>query len=173
MKLFILLLVHHFPVREVGQLRLPDDEIGSSDTFNIRELLKETARRMTKGYLARGNSKRKNEQLRVGMYAWVKVEESLENVAVKLSPKWTGPYKIIHVVDDGRAYQLENVFDGSVIKRAAEKLKIYVDRDDVLDELKEKYSVEDDDSDGSEEEGVVPSPRVRRPPQRLEDYVIS
>ena len=111
------------PVREVGQLRLPDDEIGSSDTFNIKELLKETARRMTKGYLARGNSKRKNEQLRVGMYAWAKVEESLENVAVKLSPKWTGPYKIIHVVDDGRAYQLENVFDGSVIKRAAEKLK--------------------------------------------------
>ena len=78
------------PVREVGQLRLPDDELGSSDTFNIKELLKETARRMTKGYLARGNSKRKNEQLRVGMYAWVKVEESLENVAVKLSPKWTG-----------------------------------------------------------------------------------
>ena len=78
---------------------------------------------------------------------------------------------IIHVVDDGRAYQLENVFDGSVIKRAAVKLKIYVDRDDVLDELKEKYNVKDDDSDGSEE--VVPSPRVRRPPQGLEDYVMS
>ena len=157
----------------MGQLRLPDDEIGSSDTFNIKELLKETVRRITKGYLARGNSKRKNEQLRVGMYAWVKVEEGLENVAVKLSPKWTAPYKIIHVVDDRIAYQLENVFDGSVIKRAAEKLKIYVDRDDMLDELKEKYSVEDDDSDGSEEEEVVSSPRVRRPPRRLEDYVMS
>ena len=34
-------------------------------------------------------------------------------------------------------------------------------------------SQEDDDSDGSEEEEVVPSPRVRRPPQRLEDYVMS
>ena len=108
--------------------------------------------------------------LRVGIYAWVQMEESLENAAVKLSPKWTGHYKIIHVVDDGRAYQLENMFDGSVIKRAAGKLKIYVNRDDVLDELKEKYSVEDDDSDRLEEE-VVPSPGVRRPPQRLEDYI--
>ena len=34
-------------------------------------------------------------------------------------------------------------------------------------------SSQEDDSDGSEEEEVVPSPRVRRPPQRLEDYVMS
>ena len=34
-------------------------------------------------------------------------------------------------------------------------------------------SQEDADSDGSEEEEVVPSPRVRRPPQRVEDYVMS
>ena len=29
------------PVREVGQLRLPDDEIGSFGTFDVKELLKE------------------------------------------------------------------------------------------------------------------------------------
>ena len=59
------------------------------------------------------------------------------------------------------------------LKEQLKSSKIYVDGDDVLDELKEKFSVEDDDSDGSEEEEVVPSPRVRRPPQRLEDYVMS
>ena len=159
------------PVREFGQLRLPDDDIDDSSEgeCNMKEILKETARRMTKKYRDAANRDRKNQEVGVGSYVWVHVEEPLPNTAIKLNPKWQGPYKVTHVVDEGRAYQLENLFDGSRITRAAEKLKLYVDRDRILGELDECLPVPEEESE-TEEEPVL-APRIRRPPARLDDYV--
>ena len=161
------------PVREVGQLRLPEDEINNSETFNVKDLLKKTAERMTKGYLANANSNRRNDTLGIGTYVWAFVEEPLPNTAAKLNQKWQGPYKIVHVVDNGRAYQLENIFDGTLITRAAEKLKRYVERDQFLDRIEEQFFVEESDDVLSEEEESLPQPRARKAPAKLADYVLT
>ena len=161
------------PIREVGQLQLPDDDIeGSGEKFNRKELLKKTAERMTKSYLAYANSGRKNETLSVGKQVWVYVEEPLPNTAIKLNQKWQGPYQITHVVDNGRAYRLENVFDGTLITRAAGKLKVYVERDKFLDRIEEKFL----NAEEQEEIDIALEPRTtreRRPPARLADYLVS
>jgi len=75
---------------------------------------------------------RKNKPLAVGDLAWVYVEEPIPNTAAKLNRKWKGPFKVINVVDGGRAYKLENVFNGSIVDRAAEKLKVFIDREEIL-----------------------------------------
>ena len=156
------------PNREVGQLMLPvDEEAETVDKLQVKELLKETMRRTTEGYLKNANAHRKDVTLELGSLAWVHIEEPLPDTAVKLNRKWRGPFKIVEVIDGGRAYRLENVFDGSEVKRAAEKLKPYVERDGILDKIEERFLNPDED-DAVHTQGS----RVRRPPERFQDYVM-
>ena len=142
------------------------DEEEDGTQLDVKVLLKEAVKRATNGYLEAANKKRKDNILEVGSLAWVYSEESLPSTAVKLNRKWRGPFKIVTVVDGGRAYQLENVFDGTKINRAAEKLKPYVDRSVVLDKIEEQFLT-------APEENVVPTDkRARKPPERLRDYVV-
>ncbi|XP_047480196.1 uncharacterized protein LOC125032856 [Penaeus chinensis] len=112
------------PNREVVQQMLPADEEDKEDKLDVKNLLKETLKLTTQKYLQKTNVGRKNKQLEVGDLAWVYVEEPIPNAAAKLDRKWKGPFKIINVVDRGRAYRLDNVFDGNIVNRAAEKLKV-------------------------------------------------
>ncbi len=41
----------------------------------------------------------------------------------KLGVKWVGPYKVKEVLRDGGADRLENVFEGTRVQRAADKIK--------------------------------------------------
>ena len=155
------------PNREVGHLWLPPEEepyVRHEDRLDMKKILKETVQRSTQSYLKSANVKRKNELMGVGSYAWVYIEEPLPDTAVKLNRKWKGPYKIIDVVDGGRAYQLENVFDGTIIKRAAGKLKEYVERSEILDSIEERYLNE------AEEREIQTDARIRRPPSKFRDY---
>ena len=155
------------PNREVGQLQLPaDEEIETRDKLQVKELIKETMKRTTERYLRTANSSRKNTTLTSGSLVWVYVEEPLPNTAVKLNRKWRGPYRIVEVVDGGRAYRLENVFDGSEMKRAAEKLKAYVERDAIMEDIEERFLNEEEEAE------FTPDARVRKLPERFRDYVI-
>lgn len=156
------------PNRVVGQLLLPPDkESRDEDKLDVRRLLRETLECTTRKYLKAANTKRKNTVLGVGDYAWVYIEEPLPSTAVKLNRKWKGPYKVIHVVDDGRAYQLENIFDGTTVKRAAEKLKVYVDSDQLLEKIDEHYLT------AQEEQEISTDVRVRRLPGKFGDYIMT
>ena len=60
----------------------------------------------------------------MGQLVWVRIEETLPHTARKLNPNWRGPYRITRVKGGGRAYELECPFEGTILERAAEKLKI-------------------------------------------------
>lgn len=122
---------------------------------------------MTNQYRMRANEKRKDQCIKVESLVWVQVEDSIPGTATKLNRKWKGPFKVKKVIDDGRAYELQDIFDGTVVKRAAEKLKMYIERDTVLGEVDHKflnYQDSDEESDETEEPKDV---RVRKPPKRL------
>ena len=70
---------------------------------------------------------------------------------------------------DGRAYKLMNMFDGTVVDRAAEKLKIYVERDEILDKIEESYLTATEEEE--EESEIRTEARARRPPQWLDVFV--
>lgn len=154
------------PNREVGQLLLPQEEgVEGEDRVDIKKLIKETVQRSTRGYLKTANESRKNDQLAVGDLAWVFSEENLPDTARKMNKRWKGPYRITTVVDNGRAYHLENVFDGTNIVRAAEKLKRFVGRAELLECPEEQFL------EAHEEEEVLTEKRVRKTPERLKDFV--
>ncbi len=75
--------------------------------------------------------------------------------------KWVGPYKVKEVLRQGGAYKLEDVFEGVVIQRAADKVKPYVGQDNILTQPREVFYQED-----SEEEDEPRPVRNRVPPRR-------
>ncbi len=77
--------------------------------------------------------------------------------------KWVGPYKLKEVLRNRGAYRLENVFEGTRVQIAADKVKPYIGQEDIPVQLRE--FVFRDDSEKKEE--VEPRPvRERRPPSR-------
>lgn len=115
---------------------------------------------MTSSYLERANESRKNMSLDVGTLVWIYIEDPLPGTAVKLNRKWKGPYKNTKVVDEGRAYGLEDLFDGTTLRRAAGKLKKYIERESMLGTVDQRCL--------TREEEILPSTRARRPPDRLQ-----
>ncbi|KAK3880952.1 hypothetical protein Pcinc_014602 [Petrolisthes cinctipes] len=149
------------PNRELGELQFPEDE-DCAGRLNVKLLLKETLHRMTSKYLRQANEGRKNNSITAGELVWVYLEESLPGTASKLNRKWEGPYKIIRNIDGGRAYELENVFDGTILRRAGDKIKRYVERNTLLRTVEQKFLTKE------EEEEVLPTSRTRKPPDRLQ-----
>lgn len=151
----------YHPNREVGKITLPElDEEGSNNDQTIQEIIQENIRKNTQDYRIKANMKRKEEKLVVGNLAWIFNEETLPGTATKLNKKWVGPYKIIQVIGVNKAYQLENVFDGSVVNRSSEKVKPYISRQDILTKIEDRFITE------SENEEFILGTRNRQPPER-------
>ena len=154
----------YHPKRMVGTLLLPEEKEGdySSQGTELRKLIRETIKKQTDYYRDRANVSRNNSRLEVNNLVWVYVEDPIPGTAVKLNRKWKGPYKIVKVIGDGRAYELENCFNGSLVQRAAEKLKRYIPRSEILDKIDETWLTE------QEQTNVLPMVRSRKPPDRLQ-----
>ena len=155
----------YHPLRQVGTLDLPDqDEIetrnenGTADS--LRERIKENVKKRTDQYRNRANLKRRNDKLEVGDLAWVYQEHPIPGTATKLNRKWIGPYRVVVVIGDGRAYELENPLEKVRVRRAAEKLKRYIARAEILDRIEEEYLT------AEEERNILPDKRIRYPPNR-------
>ena len=151
----------YHPKRVVGTLLLPE-EVETDCNKNLRKLIKENVKSQTTYYRDRANKNRRDNKLKEGELAWIYVEEPIPGTATKLNRKWKGPYKIVKVLGDGRAYELESCFDGTIIQRAAEKLKKYYARSDILDKIDEEWLTE------PEQENILPNVRNRKPPERLQ-----
>ncbi len=65
----------------------------------------------------------------------------------KSGVKWIGPYKVKEVHRQGGAYRIENVFDGVVVQRAADRVKPYVGREGVLLQQQEVFGQEDSEQE--------------------------
>ena len=165
---------HRHPRRIVGQLSMPDDEDCEEEgQVDIREMIKKTMKDSTSQYLRWANQGKKNTVLDVGQLVWVRMEETLPHTAQKLNMKWKGPFRITKVRDGGRAYELECPFEGKTLERAAEKLKVYLRREEYLDQAEERLFAEGWASEslglagqGSE---TLRQTRIRRPPIRFCD----
>ncbi len=121
-----------------------------------------------KKWRSRANIGRKNQRVEVGQLVWVKKDYTISFCDRKLGVKWVGPYKVKEVLRDGGAYRLENVFDGVIIQRAADKVKPYVGRELILVQPREIYFRDDSE----EEEEVEPRPvRECWPPRRYIEEV--
>lgn len=73
---------------------------------SVRKVIQEVVRRNTDKYEDLANRNRKDEVLVVGDLVWVYNEEALHGTAVKLNPKWQGPFKIKVVIDGDCACEL-------------------------------------------------------------------
>ncbi len=80
----------------------------------------------------RANKGKKNRRVEEGQLLWVRKDYTTSLNDRELGVKWTGPYKVKEVLRQGGAYRLENVFDGVMVQRAADKVKPYVGRKGVL-----------------------------------------
>ncbi len=111
----------------------------------------------------RANLGRKNRRVEEGQLVWVKKDYTFSVNDRKLGVKWIGPYKVKEVLRQGGAYRLENVFDGVMVQREADKVKPYVGREGVFVQTQEVFGQEDS---GQEEEVETRPVRARRPPER-------
>ncbi len=140
---------------ELPQLR-PD-----ADREVAMEVVKRTNLDQARKWRNRANIRRKNQ--RVDQLVWVKKDYTTSVGDRKLVVKWVGPYKVKEVLRDGGAYRLENVLEGTLVQRAADKIKPYIGEENILVRLRELIFRDD-----SEEEEKLPQRpvRERRPPVR-------
>ena len=165
---YYLMFNRHAP-RYVGTtLPQADDEIDLSAAL---EAVKQTSRTNNRKWLARKNIGRKDQTVSVGDLVWVKKEQIGTAAERKLGLKWVGPYKVKKVILEGVSYELENMFNGTTLRRAADKLKSYYGGEGYLVDMEEIVLPSEDEE---EEEEALPAPRearVRRPVRRfIEEY---
>ena len=111
------------------------------------------------------NRKRRAEKVSVGSLVWVKSETPLPGTCTKLNAKWRGPYRVSEVIRDGQVYVVEDPYSGKLLQRAAEKVKPYVSRSEIIPELEEDQT--DEFVEEEEEQDYALPPRRRQPPRRL------
>ncbi len=117
---------------------------------------------------SRANIGRKNQRVEVDQLVWVKKDYTTSVSDRKLGVKWVGPYKVKEVLRNGGVYRLENVFEGTRVQRAADKVKAYIRQGDILVQPRELVFRDD----GDEEEEVEPRPvRECRPPRRYGEEI--
>ena len=152
----------YHPLRLVGTLVLPEDsdEVDSENSKQIKAQIRETVKTQTDYYRNKANQSRGDDKLEVGDLAWIYKENHTPGTAVKMNRKWEGPYRVIQVIGEGRAYELVSTLSDLVVRRAAGKLKRYIPRFEILDEIEESFLTE------MEEERILPEVRIRRPPVR-------
>ena len=149
------------PARAVTA-QLLDVPVESGDIDQLRRVIRDASVIAQRRYRAVANRKRKLEKVPVGSLVWVLSEKTIQGTCAKLNPKWRGPYRVVESIRDGLTYVLEDPFTGKCVQRAAEKVKPYVSRSEVILEPEEELV-----SDTEEEEDRQPPPRRRQPPRRL------
>ena len=155
----------YHPSRKVGTLTLPEqEELEGQSRVDLKKQIKETLGKQTRKYRDHANATRRNDSLQENEMVWIYQENPLPGTAVKLNRKWIGPYKIVSVIDSGRAYEVQDMFDGSRVKRAAEKLKRYIEREEILNYVREDFLSPE------EERVLLPDVRRRKPPVRYTPY---
>ncbi len=125
------------------------------------EVVKQSNLQQARKWRDRANRGRQNQWVEKGQLVWVKKDYVTSLGDRKLGLKWVGPYKIKEVLREGGAYKLEDVFEGVVIQRAADKVKPYVGQVNILTQPREVFYQED-----SEEEDERRPVRNRVPPRR-------
>lgn len=163
---FYLMFFRYAPRSVSAPLPQDDDD---ADIKIAHEVVKETNRERAQKWRDKANRGRTNQRVELNSLVWVKKEQGESSVQRKLGVKWLGPYKVKEILRDGSAYVLENVFNGTQIQRAAEKIKPYVGKEQILIEQEEVLVPPVDDSD--EDEVEQRPTRERRPPRRLIEEV--
>lgn len=135
-----------------------------SEVQRLKRMIKDASVTSQRRYRAVANRKRKAEKVPIGSLVWVKSETTLPGTCSKLNAKWKGPYKVSEVIRDGQMYLVEDPYSGKTIQRAAEKVKPYISRSEIIPELEEE--VEEEMVDDLVEDREIP-PRHRQPPRRL------
>ncbi len=140
----------------------------NADLEVVLEVVRRTNIDQARKWRSRANIGRKNQRVEVDQLVWVKEDYTTSVGDGKLGVKVVGPYKVKEVLGNGGAYRLENVFEGTRVQRAADKVKPYTGQEDILVQPREL----DFRDDTEEEEEVEPRPvRERRPPRRYGEEV--
>lgn len=148
---------HHPPRRVTVPLPTPP---ATEMAINIAEVVKEKSRMSQQKYRDNPNRRRRDEQVPVDVLVWVRTETIVPGTCAKLSVPWRGPYRVKEVFQSGLAYDLKDSYTGQVLHRAAEKIKPYVSRYEIVPECEEQEPAQ-------EKEDLVLPPRVRRPARQL------
>ncbi len=143
------------PPRPVG-VRFPEIEGTEEGIAEAHAILMETHQKMARKFRAVANRGRRNQKVGEHSLVWVKSESSLPGTCKKLNLKLLGPYRVIEVTRGGSAYVLENVFDGRILQRAAEKVKPHRGSEEWITAPREVIMPEENEPES------LP-PRVRRP----------
>ncbi len=153
------------PTRGIG-VELPQLE-QDTDLEMAIEVVKQTNLQQSRKWRNRAYRGRQNQRVKKDQLVWVQKDYTTSLGDRKLGLKWVGPYKVKEVIREGSAYKLEDVFEGVVIQRAADKVKPYVVQDNILTQPRKMFLQED-----SEEEDEPRPVRNRIPPRRYaeEDY---
>ena len=115
------------PYRQIlSELPSLDDEVDESDLAKAHEIIQKTHGEMAKRYISVANRKRVNKTVEENSLVWVKSETQVPGTSRKLNAKWQGPYRVIESVRDGSTYVLKNVFNDTIIERAANKIKPFI-----------------------------------------------
>ncbi len=145
----------------LGEAELPQLRQGA-DMEVAMEVVKRTNLNQARKWGNKANIRRKNQRVEVDQLVWVKKDYTTSVGDRKLAVKWVGPYKVKEVLRNGGAYRLKNVFEGTLVQRAADKIKPNIGQENILVRLRELIFRDD-----SEEEKLPPRPvRERRPPVR-------
>ncbi len=148
-------------------IRIELPQMGQDSELEVAlELVKRTSREQASKWRNRANIGRKNQKVEIDQQVWIKRDYATSQSDKKLGVKWVGPYKVKEVLRGGRAYRLENVFDGVIIQRAADKIKPYVGQEGILIQEREVFFHREKE----EEEDDEPRPvRERRLPARYRE----
>ena len=112
------------PYRQIlSELPSWEDEVGESDLARAHEIIQKTHKEMAQKYLSVANRKRRNQTVEEKTLVWVKSETQVPGTSQKLNIRWIGPYRVLECVRGGSTYVLKNVFDDTIIERAANKVK--------------------------------------------------
>ncbi|MPC78461.1 hypothetical protein E2C01_072947 [Portunus trituberculatus] len=136
----------------------------NSDAQKLKRFIKDASVSSQRRYRAVANRKRREEKVSIGSLVWVKSETQLPGTSTKLNAKWKGPFRVSEVIRHGQLYVVEDSYTGKLVQRAAEKVKPYVSRSEIIPELEEEQT---DEREEEEEEDHGLPPRHRRPPRRL------
>ena len=151
------------PRQVTSVLPLVEDDAEDSSLARAHQVIQETALEMTRKYRNVANKNRKSQTVTEGSLVWVKKETIVSGTSRKLNPKWTGPYKVQKVIREGAKYELVNIFDQTVIERAADKIKPYYSSEQWLSEPQEIAIPENEHSESVEQR----SARNKAPRKRL------
>ena len=152
-----------------------ESEVGDVGISEAHEVIRETSRRLSRRILDVANRNRvDDESLEVGDLVLVKNEYQIPGTARKLNRKWTGPYRVEHVIRGGAAYQMSDPFepDHNLLSRAAEKVKRFypvaeflepVEREDPEEPEEFLETVEQEGPEEPEENLITAVPPVDEP----------